>query len=199
MNESNGLIRLIDNPDVEQFDRKNFIAFCLLDKICVPDILTFSTRDILARASHEVFSNYGKWEQEILTELYFSNSELKDGWEHLSNAERRSHYQWVDHIHALLEPCGYEIIPLIDLDAALTRFNHKEIETMAAREHDLWCRDNVLEGWHYGDGPRNDGHKTHPDLVPWEKLTPGTQQKIKRLVQSIPAFLVRSGYQVNKL
>jgi hypothetical protein len=198
MAESSGLSRLIDTPDSGQAGKNKLLAFCLLDKICTPEILTHTTRDILARASHELFLGQDPQDPNIVSEFYAPSAEINSQWQNLPEADRLTHYLWVDHIHALLDSTGYEIIPLFDLDASLYRFSHPEIESMAALEHDLWRRDKVQDGWHYADGPENEQHRTRPDLIAWDELSPVMQKNIRRLVQSIPAFLVRAGYQVNK-
>ena len=43
------------------------------------------------------------------------------------------------------------------------------IEEMAKNVHEVWARNRMDEGWTYGP-VRDDAHKKHPCLVPYEDL-----------------------------
>ena len=45
-------------------------------------------------------------------------------------------------------------------------------------------------------GPRNDAARTHPDLVPWDELSPEVQDKDRDAVRGWPQLLYSVGYQV---
>src|SRR6266704_3741830 len=47
---------------------------------------------------------------------------------------------------------------------------------LAEEEHDRRVRQKITEGWKWGE-VRDDEAKTHPSLVPFEKLPPGEQLK----------------------
>src|SRR6266487_6159586 len=42
-------------------------------------------------------------------------------------------------------------------------------EQLAENNHDLWAQQRLADGWTYGRR-RHDGHKKHPDLVPYKAL-----------------------------
>lgn len=44
------------------------------------------------------------------------------------------------------------------------------LERLAENTHDVWAKHRFNEGWGYGV-ERNDKKKTHPDLVPYSKLS----------------------------
>ncbi len=54
----------------------------------------------------------------------------------------------------------------IDLPEELTPL----IDAIAKNVHEVWAHSRISEGWEYGD-ERNDEHKLHPCLVPYEKLS----------------------------
>lgn len=54
------------------------------------------------------------------------------------------------------------------------------IEAMAKNVHEVWAQGRIDEGWTYGP-ERNDAHKNHPCLVPYEKL-PEPEKEYDRIV-----------------
>lgn len=56
------------------------------------------------------------------------------------------------------------------------RWRMSNLGASNAAQHDEWCRAKVADGWVYGD-KKDAGKKTHPALVPYEKLALATKLK----------------------
>ena len=98
-----------------------------------------------------------------------------------------------------LKKAGYNLATLSDWDAPAYQFSPEHIEIMAQAEHELWRKDQRANGWRYASAEKNLAAKTHPDMVSWEELSHAEQEKNRRLVANIPAFLGRAGFQVVKI
>ena len=75
--------------------------------------------------------------------------------------------------------------------ATVPELSHDQIEKMAEMEHGRWCVNKFLDGWHLG--PRNDEAKTHPDLLPWDKLDEPTKDKDRGYARRVPGMLDDKG------
>lgn len=61
-------------------------------------------------------------------------------------------------------------------------------------QHDAWCADKVAAGWVYGE-KKDAGAKTHPCLVPFERLPPEQQAKdvlFKAVVNALAPYVERA-------
>lgn len=188
MTEEGGLARLLKN---RKQSYKSLFAFGYLGKTCTPDLLESTPRDILARAAHEQY----------LQQLRITQNDLQDPlsqpWELLDEQYRKDNYHWVDHIRSLLEEIGYAIAPLTDWDAPSIQIPPNQIEHMAQMEHEKWCKDKESDGWRFAPGPKDVKAKTSPDLVPWNELPESERKKNRALINGIPAFLAKAGYQMS--
>ncbi len=70
-------------------------------------------------------------------------------------------------------------------------------ERLAENAHDVWAQQRLADGWTYGER-RDDSHKKHPCLVPYNQL-PESEKKYDRrtAMESIKAILAL-GYQISK-
>ena len=108
---------------------------------------------------------------------------------------KNSNIDNASHIPAKLLSIGYKIRPVKKgFKPYALHLNEDEIETMAIVEHLRWSWEKRLNGWTYGS-IRNDIKKTHPGLVPYEKLSEAEKDKDRELVKMIPAFLQDINYE----
>ena len=193
MAEENGLAKLLEFRRNHHGAYRNLYAFGYLDQTCTPDLLKNTPRDLLARLAHEEFVR----NQAETGSRSLDDSSLRP-WDQLEEAYRKANYQWADHIPILLQTAGYNLAPLSDWDAPSFQFSPEQVETMAQAEHELWRKDRRADGWRYASEEKNLAAKTNPNMVSWEALSHDEQEKNRRLVANIPAFLGQAGFQVVK-
>lgn len=108
---------------------------------------------------------------------------------------KNSNIDNASHIPAKLLSIGYKIRPVKKgFKPYALHLNKDEIETMAIVEHLRWSWEKRINGWTYGS-IRDDIKKTHPGLVPYEKLSDSEKDKDRELVNLIPAFLQDIDYE----
>jgi 8-oxo-dGTP diphosphatase len=120
-------------------------------------------------------------------------------WEELPERLRESNRRQADHIGLKLKAIGCGIAPLTDWDAKLFQFKDYEIERMAWLEHLRWMEELQEQGWTFAPGNKNEERKTHPYLVPWEKLPEEVKDYDRNAVKKIPLFLSKIDLQVFRL
>lgn len=70
-------------------------------------------------------------------------------------------------------------------------------EHMAEAVHITWVASRVMDGWAYG-AERNDNLKTHPGLVPYEKLPESEKEYDRRTAISTLKLILASGFKIEK-
>ncbi len=121
-------------------------------------------------------------------------SEICD-FEDLPDEIRSSNIDNAFHIPAKLLSIGYRIKPVSPGRKPLAlHLDTDEIETMAMVEHLRWCWDKRLNGWVPGKS-KNTKRKTHPDIIPYDKLIEQEKDKDRELVRLIPALLQDIGFE----
>ncbi len=193
MAEEGGLARLLNERKDHRDLYHNLFVFGLLDRICTPELLTSTLRDMLARAVHEE----SVFQRRQAGGIASNNLPLRT-WEKLPRPDRLASYHYADHVQNLLSETGYEIIPSSDWIAPALQFSPDEVERLAHRHHDDWQEEKLQEGWVYTPGPEDPRARTSPSLVAWERLTGAEKESCRQYVHDILGFLGRSGYQVKK-
>jgi ryanodine receptor 2 len=81
------------------------------------------------------------------------------------------------------------------------RSNEKEIspliEELAKKVHETWAEARISQGWTYGE-QRDDKKKTHPCLVPYEKLPEEEKEYDRNTAISTLKFIMKMGYKITK-
>jgi hypothetical protein len=194
MSEGAGLASLLDGDEGSDSIFSNLHAFGLLDRTCTAEILLGGVHERLAQALHEEYLRAeGKKGESAQT-----NPALV-GWERLPEHLQEANRRQVDHLSSELRATGYVIAPLTDWDAPGTILSAEQIETIARQEHQFWCEDLFKQGGTYDPSPKDPSHKTHPDLVDWEKLAEPEKEKDRDTARNIPAFLAQAGFQMEPL
>ncbi|HLK57077.1 MAG TPA: RyR domain-containing protein [Chthonomonadaceae bacterium] len=70
-------------------------------------------------------------------------------------------------------------------------------ELLAKNTHDIWAKQRFAEGWRYGP-KRDDAHKEHPCLVPYEQLSEIEKQYDRNTALETLKLLIALGYKVVK-
>jgi hypothetical protein len=68
-------------------------------------------------------------------------------------------------------------------------------EYLAANTHEVWARGRVGEGWTYGER-RDDQALTHPDLVPYDRLTDAEKQFDRATATEVLKLILHRGYKI---
>ena len=72
------------------------------------------------------------------------------------------------------------------------------IEEMAKNVHEVWARNRMDEGWTYGP-VRDDAHKKHPCLVPYEDLPESGKDYDRATSQETLKLILMSGFGISKI
>lgn len=82
----------------------------------------------------------------------------------------------------------------IKLDADIVELGEKIAENV----HNVWAVGRIKEGWTYGE-KRNDTEKTHPCLVPYNKLTDSEKQYDRDTAMETLKLIQKLGYVITKI
>lgn len=122
---------------------------------------------------------------ETLREEYIHAGVFMDAWKCSGN------YM----VTATLSPTGYNPQPIdvgdIDLDAGLEDLT----EAIAENAHDIWARARMDEGWTYGP-IRDDSRMTHPDLVPYARLSDSEKEYDRLMAMNTLRLVRRLGFDI---
>lgn len=185
ISKETGLADLLEKPLPGLGDAHRVRTFDFFDYACSAGLILGGLHEMLARDLHEIYR----------TDAQFSST--RTTWEQLPEALKDANRQQASRIQSLLKEAGYRISPLQDWDVDMQLFSKTEIEKMARLEHDLWRQAKEANGWVYGK-QRDEKSRTHPDLVPWDELPEGEQEKNLTVVRQIPALLARIGFQIER-
>lgn len=168
---------------------KNVMLYDLYENSCKGDLVLSDARTNLARGLFEMYNinNVNNLENKRITNL----------WEQLSIDEKISNLNQADRIFLLLNSIGRTFTYSQCSDEEVVAFTEDEIETMAKLEHSLWCKEKTENGWRYSD-VRNTQLKTHPVLLPWDKLPDHEKAKNRKTVIELPNLLAKVGFQIEK-
>lgn len=89
----------------------------------------------------------------------------------------------------------YEPRPIPTAGVELGADLEELVEKLAESNHDHWSRQRIDEGWTYGE-ERDDGRKTHPDLVPYAELPESEKEYDRTSVFETLKAIVRLGYEI---
>jgi hypothetical protein len=71
------------------------------------------------------------------------------------------------------------------------------VEQLAKNTHENWAAIRIGQGWRYGP-ERNDLHKEHPCLVPFEDLPESEKENDRKIVREILKNLLILGYEIHR-
>lgn len=71
------------------------------------------------------------------------------------------------------------------------------VEQMARNVHEVWAAGRMAEGWTYGS-VRNDEHKTHPCLVPYDQLPESEKAYDRQTAVGTLKFILKQGFTISK-
>lgn len=160
-------------------------------RLVMGEVLFRGIREALAIATHE------KYRQEQEGEKPFNHPSMAP-WQELNEEIKESYLQQVDRIPVELAAIDCEIVPLVNRRPNSITFGPDEIEVMAQIEHEYWVKGKGKDGCRFG-APGNDNKKTHPDMVEWNELSPGSQDINRNIVKNIPEYLSSLRFEVRRI
>ena len=83
--------------------------------------------------------------------------------------------------------------PLDTTNIVLPKELQSLAEQMAKNVHEVWAAGRIAEGWTYG-AVRDDVHKTHPCLVPYEELPESEKEYDRRTSVETLKFILAQGF-----
>jgi len=196
MAEGTGLATLLPGAGIHEEagpstddETEGLHAFCLLDEVCTPDTIVGGVREVIARAIHEDYVA-----GEIAKGKTPRTNPSMAPWDDLPEVLREANRAKADHLTQELKAFGYTIVSLTDWDSDTFTFPPEKLEAMAREEHQRWCEEKREAGFKYAPGEKTG--KTHPDLVSYDDLSEEAKEKDRNMVQGIPKFLLKAGFQV---
>jgi RyR domain len=91
----------------------------------------------------------------------------------------------------------YEPDPLDTSNISLTCEIRTLTELLAKNTHDVWARQRIADGWHYGP-KRDDSLKEHPCLVPYEELSDSEKEYDRNTSMETLKAIIALGYRISK-
>lgn len=167
-------------------------AFGMLEETCSLETILHERQDAIARALHNDYCDNQKKEGKVP-----GSKPALYPWEQLADRFKDSNRQAADHIPVKLRAIGYRVDALRRDQPRLTTLDHKDhAELLAKMEHARWCAEMWLQGYSYAPGKQNEIDRTHPCLLPWDKLDEGTKKWDRDQVRAIPEALKHAGYGI---
>ena len=91
----------------------------------------------------------------------------------------------------------YKPEPLDTSAVTLTPDQKKLVEALSQNAHDVWAQKRMAEGGSYGL-ERNDNKKTHPCLVPYDRLPESEKDYDRAMVDAVIRSALKLGYRIEK-
>jgi ryanodine receptor 2 len=96
-----------------------------------------------------------------------------------------------------MEKCKYIPQPIDTTDIKLPIDLEGLIEEMAKNVHEVWAETRIAQGWTFGE-QRNDDLKTHPGLVPYDKLPEDEKDYDRNTAIGTLKLIMKLGYKISK-
>ena len=71
------------------------------------------------------------------------------------------------------------------------------VEEMSKNVHEVWSETRIKQGWKYGS-ERNDEHKTHPCLVPYEDLSEDEKEYDRNTSIGTLKLILKLGFKISR-
>lgn len=176
-------------PPLEQLEQHvDAEAFA---RLVLQGVLFTAARDAIAEAIHEKYRR--NRENDLPAHL-----PAMQPWSELVEGLKRANRSQADDIIRKLERVGCGYRPRRDTKSPAIQFTKKELELLSEREHERWTKERTDAGYSYGP-VRDETRKTHPYLVPWNKLSDKIKEYDRQTVRDIPDFLAGVGFEVYRL
>jgi uncharacterized membrane protein len=155
----------------------------IIESLC--DYTTSQVTERLARAIHDSYASAEGERQPSRTR--------RERWEELPDDLKEANRAQARHVGEKLAELGCIMVPTVDPSLTFAYRDEEEVLRLARLEHDRWMRERLAQGYVFGAVQEG---RSHPDLVPWDELSPEAREKDVQAVRNIPAMLTAVGFQV---
>ncbi len=119
-------------------------------------------------------------------------------WDLLPDERKDQHRMQADHMGIKIRSLGCKTVPISSHEEAFDwRISYSRLEDLSKAEHNRWKAYKYYKGWKQGE--RDDRKKTHPDIIPYEKLEYDIQQYDRNAILNIPKLLNQIGQKAVKV
>lgn len=184
-----GLAALVTETD-DEAGRTPLRLFPLISTTCSASLLESTTGELLARALHAEYLRSALEHGQTGD----ANSSLL-AWDALPERLRCSNRRAADDVRQQLAAIGYDLLPLVDWTARPVVFSDDELDRLSSLEHERWRRERVSLGWRLSER-KDESARTHPDIVPWERLGEESREANRAAMRKRPELLARLGFQI---
>lgn len=171
----------------------NLIPFATLDAASEPSMVINGLVELQARAIHLSY---------VMNQLrkgdHPSRNSSLTTWENLARDLQASNFAQARDIDRKLALVGCVRRPLTRWYHEPFQFTPEEGAVLARTEHDRWVQEKAERGWRHGARKDADA-KSHPDMVPWEKLPEDRRLLDVEMVNELPATLATAGWRIERL
>jgi len=91
----------------------------------------------------------------------------------------------------------YKPRPVDVSDVELPDSLNELLEKIAENVHEVWSSERINDGWVYGP-ERNDRMKTHPCLIPYDKLDETEKDYDRNTAINTLKLIIKLGYNIDK-
>jgi hypothetical protein len=162
------------------------------ERLKLPDISPVEwEKQLIERVAEKMHEDYCRQRS-----LQGQNTPTCLAWEELADDKKKSNLDAAEEIPVKLGLIGHGIRKINENEPLQTPdITDDEIQSLARDEHNRWYREQLMQGWRYGE-IRSDPDKVHPSLLPWESLSENEQHKDLEAIHAIPRILKEVGYTV---
>jgi len=162
------------------------------EQIATPDLLLDGALDRAAALYHTAYE--AQQSANLQKELTLA---ARGGWLNLAETYRHANRAVADHTIVKLWDCGWRPARRKEKAAAKAiRVPDALLPDLARLEHSRWMAERLLNGWRPGPA-RDNRARVHPDLRPWDALSPEAQAKdegMVRMAEQVAGVLYSQGF-----
>lgn len=127
-----------------------------------------------------------------------ANKETHQEWDLLPDEIKDRNRMQADHMGIKIRSLGCRTVPVSSPEEAIDWVNDSRLEDLSKAEHNRWNAYMYYKGWKLGE-EKDERSKTHPDIIPYEKLEDYIQQYDRNTILNIPELLNQIGQKAVKI
>jgi voltage-gated potassium channel Kch len=189
---ASGFAALFNAPSLSQLVGGQLRIVGTIEQTCSLDAIMHETTDAIARALHE------QWcDEQFRAGRKQGDKPALWPWDQLDESYKEANRQAADHIPIKARAANWTIDILHDSPRRLVCLDgpqySAEVELLAEMEHARWNAYMALRGYKYASGDKaDDVNRTHPCLLPWNKLSESAKEYDRSQILAMPKALERA-------